>query len=209
MTLPGVKEAGMVAVTRTTREQWVDAGLRALADGGPDAVRVEVLAAALGVTKGGFYGQFPDRSAFLAALLETWERESTSDVLERVEAEGGGARRKLRRAGLLTFSSERLLPVDLAVREWARRDTEVAARLRRVDEQRLGYLRELFTVIVGDDVEDVEARSLLAFCLAIGHHFLAAGHGELPRDDVLRRATRILESPRTRRDVTEPHVGGV
>jgi AcrR family transcriptional regulator len=182
----------MVAVTRTTREQWIDEGLRALASGGPEAVRVEVLSASLGVTKGGFYGQFGSREAFLQALLETWERESTHDVRQRVEAEGGDPRRKLRRAGVMTFSSDRLLPVDLAVREWARRDPGVAARLKRVDEQRMGYLRELFTSIVGSGPKDVEARSVLAFCLAIGHHFLAAEHGPFSRNTVLQQAMGIL-----------------
>jgi AcrR family transcriptional regulator len=172
----------MVAVTRTTRDQWIDEGLRALASGGPESVRVEVVSASLGVTKGGFYGQFGSRDAFLEALLETWERESTHDVRQRVEAEGGDPRRKLRRAGVMTFSSERLLPVDL----------DVAARLKRVDEQRMGYLRELFTTIVGSRPEDVEARSVLAFCLAIGHHFLAAGHGPFSRTTVLKQAMRIL-----------------
>jgi AcrR family transcriptional regulator len=187
--------ASMVAIMRTTREQWIEQGLAALASGGPDAVRVEALAASLGVSKGGFYGQFADRAALLDAMLDTWERESTSDVRQRVEAQGGDARRKLRQAGALTFSTDRLLPIDLAVREWARRDPEVADRLQRVDEQRMSYLRELFTTIIGDRPEEVEARSLMAFSLAIGHHFLAAGHGDRSRNDVLRRASRILESP--------------
>jgi AcrR family transcriptional regulator len=187
--------ASMVAIMRTTREQWIEQGLAALASGGPDAVRVEALAASLGVSKGGFYGQFADRAALLDAMLDTWERESTSDVRQRVEAQGGDARRKLRQAGALTFSTDRLLPIDLAVREWARRDAEVADRLQRVDEQRMSYLRELFTTIIGDRPEEVEARSLMAFSLAIGHHFLAAGHGDRSRNDVLRRASRILESP--------------
>ena len=34
----------MAAPVRTPRGAWVEAGLRALSDGGPDAVRVEVLA---------------------------------------------------------------------------------------------------------------------------------------------------------------------
>jgi AcrR family transcriptional regulator len=182
----------MVAATRTTREQWIDEGLRALASGGPEAVRVEVLSASLGVTKGGFYGQFASRDAFLEALLDTWERESTHDVRQQVEAEGGDPRRKLRRAGVMTFSSDRLLPVDLAVREWARRDPGVAARLKRVDEQRMQYLRELFTSIVGSNPKDVEARSVLAFCLAIGRHFLVAEHGSFSRSTVLRQAMAIL-----------------
>lgn len=187
--------ASMVAIMRTTREQWIEQGLAALASGGPDAVRVEALAAALGVSKGGFYGKFADRAALLDAMLDTWERESTSDVRQRVEAQGGDARRKLRQAGALTFSTDRLLPIDLAVREWARRDPDVADRLQRVDEQRMSYLRELFTVILGDEPDEVEARSLMAFSLAIGHHFLAAGHEGRSRTDVLRRASRILESP--------------
>ena len=187
--------ASMVAIMRTTREQWIEQGLAALASGGPDAVRVEALAASLGVSKGGFYGQFADRAALLDAMLDTWERESTSDVRQRVEAQGGDARRKLRQAGALTFSTDRLLPIDLAVREWARRDPDVADRLQRVDEQRMTYLRELFTTILGDQPEEVEARSLMAFSLAIGHHFLAAGHGGRSRTDVLGRASRILETP--------------
>ena len=187
--------ASMVAIMRTSREQWIEQGLAALASGGPDSVRVEALAAALGVSKGGFYGQFADRAALLDAMLDTWERESTSDVRQRVEAQGGDARRKLRQAGALTFSTDRLLPIDLAVREWARRDPDVADRLQGVDEQRMSYLRELFTAILGDQPEEVEARSLLAFSLAIGHHFLAAGHDGRSRTDVLRRASRILESP--------------
>ena len=187
--------ASMVAIMRTTREQWIEQGLAALASGGPDSVRVEALAAKLGVSKGGFYGQFADRAALLDAMLDTWERESTSDVRQRVEAQGGDARRKLRQAGALTFSTDRLLPIDLAVREWARRDPDVADRLQGVDEQRMSFLRELFTAILGDHPEEVEARSLLAFSLAIGHHFLAAGHDGRSRTDVLRRASRILESP--------------
>src|SRR4051795_8563186 len=100
----------MAAPTRTPRSRWIDAGLRALAAGGPDAVRVEPLAKALGVTRGVFYWHFEDRRALLEAMLETWERRSTDEVLERVEREGGDPRDKVRRAGLLTFSAN-LLPI--------------------------------------------------------------------------------------------------
>jgi AcrR family transcriptional regulator len=44
----------MPAPTRTPRSTWIDEGLRALAAGGPDAVRLDTLAKALGVTTGGF-----------------------------------------------------------------------------------------------------------------------------------------------------------
>jgi len=178
------------APTRTPRSAWIDAGLRALAAGGPEAVRIEPLAQALGVTRGGFYWHFKDRRALLGEMLDTWERRSTDEVLERVEREGGDPRAKVRRAGMLTFSHD-LLPVDLAVRDWARRDRAVARRLRRVDNRRIAYLRSLIGTFV-DDPDDVEARSMLAFSLAIGDHFIAADHDGRGRGDVLERAVQRL-----------------
>ena len=180
----------MAAITRTPRSKWIEEGLRALAAGGPDAVRVEVLAEALGVTKGGFYGHFADRNALLEAMLDSWERMAIDEVLERVERKGGDVRAKVRLAGALTFSRE-LLPIDLAIRDWARRDQAVAERLRRVDNRRMDYLRLLFGAICGDQ-DEVEARSTLAFSLVIGHHFLAADHGARSHADVLELAARWL-----------------
>src|SRR4030081_3888381 len=81
----------MVAQTRTPRSSWIDAGLQALAAGGPDAVRVELIAQALGVTRGGFYWHFPSRQAFLNEMLDMWEHRSTDETLERVEKEDGDA----------------------------------------------------------------------------------------------------------------------
>ncbi|NKY56349.1 TetR/AcrR family transcriptional regulator [Nocardia flavorosea] len=161
-----------MGTARTPSADWIDEGLRALARGGPDAVRVETLAKALGVTKGGFYGHFADRNALLEAMLDTWERRSIDEVLDRITRDGGDARTKIQRAGALTLSAE-LLPLDLAVRDWARRDENVADRLRRVDNQRMDLLREMIGTYFTDPVE-VEARSLLAFSTRIGMHFLVA-----------------------------------
>ena len=177
--------------TRTARAAWIEAGLRALAvGGGPDAVRVDTLAKSLGVTRGGFYGQFKDRGALLEAMLDTWERAATDEVLEQVERRGGDARAKVRRAGALTFSDE-LLPIDLAIRDWARHDAAVAARLRRVDNRRMDYLRQLFGSFCADE-DEIEGRAVLAFSLAIGYHFIAADRGARGRDDALELAVRRL-----------------
>ena len=91
-------------------------------------------------------------------------------------------------AGALTFSSE-LLPIDLAIRDWSRRDQAVAERLRRVDNRRMDYLRLLFGAICRDEAE---ARSMLAFSLVIGHHFMAADHGARSHTDALELAARWL-----------------
>ncbi|MGW0179973.1 TetR/AcrR family transcriptional regulator [Nocardia sp. NPDC003345] len=181
--------------TRTPSAGWIDAGLQALARGGPGAVRVEALAKTLGVTKGGFYGYFADRDALLEAMLDTWERRSVDEVLDQVTDAGGDARTRIYRAGALTLAPE-LLPIDLAIRDWARRDEAVAARLRRVDNERMRLLREMIGTYFTDPVE-IEARSVLAFAARIGMHFLAADRisGPDPRAVEARTAEIVLGGP--------------
>ncbi len=183
----------MAPPTRTPRSRWIEEGLRALAAGGPDAVRIEPLAQALGVTKGGFYWHFDDRRALLEEMLDTWERASIEEVIEHVESEGGDARAKLRRLFALASSSDELLTTDLAVRDWSRRDQAVAERLRRVDNRRMDYLRSLFGAFCPDE-DDVEARCMLVISLWIGNHFMAADHGARGRADVLELVLRRLEA---------------
>ena len=183
----------MAAPTRTPRTSWIAAGLRALGVGGPDAVRIEKLAQALGVTKGGFYWHFDDRPALLEEMLDAWERLVVDEVMERVEAGGGDARAKLRRLFALASSSRDLLRIELAIRDWARRDKAVAKRLRGVDNRRMEYMRSLFGSFCPDE-EEVEVRCLLAFSLFIGGHFIAADHGPRSRADVIKVALRRLET---------------
>ncbi|MGW0251347.1 TetR/AcrR family transcriptional regulator [Nocardia goodfellowii] len=185
-----------MGVARTPRQAWIEQGFQILAASGVDAVRVEVLAKALGVTKGGFYGYFADRNALLEAMLEQWERECTVDVLARV-ADIDDPRAKVVLAGRLTLSGDRLLGIDLAIRDWARRDPTVTERLRRVDDVRMDLLRDMIGTFCSDP-DEVEARSLLAFCLAIGNQFLAAGHPGRTREEVRARASAIiLDRPAT------------
>jgi AcrR family transcriptional regulator len=183
----------MAAPTRTPRTSWIEEGLRALAVGGPDAVRIEKLAQALGVTKGGFYWFFEDRRALLEEMLATWEGVGVDAVIERVESEGGDARAKLRRLFAIASSGGDLLELDLAIRDWARRDKAVAKRLRRVDNRRMDYMRSRFGAFCRDE-DEVEARCILAFSLWIGNHFIAADHGERSRADVLELALARLEA---------------
>ena len=183
----------MSAPTRTPRSSWIEEGLRALAASGPDGVRIELLAQALGVTRGGFYWHFDDRRALLEEILDAWERASVDEVIARVESEEGDARAKLRRLSALAASGDEPLRTDLAVRDWARREPAVAERLRRVDNRRMEYVRSLFGAFCPDE-DEVEARCLVFYSLWIGSHFIAADHGSRTRADVVKRALRQLEA---------------
>ena len=183
----------MAAPVRTPRSAWVEEGLSALAAAGPDAVRIESLAKALGVTRGGFYWHFEDRAALLEEMLDTWERIAIDEAIERVEAGGGDAREKLRRLFALAASRRDLLKIDLAVRDWSRRDEAVAKRLRRVDNRRMDYMRSLFGEFCPDE-EEVEVRCMVAFSIWIGNHFIAADHGERSRNHVMALILQRLEA---------------
>jgi len=174
-----------MAQVRTPRSAWVDAALQALGTGGPDAVRVEALAVLLGVSKGGFYWHFTDRQALLEEMLDTWETAAAEDVIAQVESRPGDPRAKLQRLFDLVPSAD--FSVELALRDWSRRDRDVAQRLLRVDNRRMDYLRSLFGQFCADE-NDVEARSMLAFALYIGSYFIAANHGDRSRSQVLQLA---------------------
>ena len=180
-----------MAKVRTPREAWIDAGLRALAAGGPDAVRVETLAAELGVTKGGFYWHFTGREALVTEMLDTWERAGTEDVIARVDGDVSDPRAKIRQLFALAPSADRVFAVELALRDWSRRDRDVARRLRRVDRRRLAYLRSLFAEFCAND-DEVEARSMLAYSLFIGGWFIASQHAGRSRGQVLHLAVEQL-----------------
>ena len=183
-----------MAIAQTPRSRWIDEGLQALAAGGPDAVRIESLARALGVSKGGFYGYFDNRRVLLDEMLNAWERISVDEAIERVEGGGGDAKAKLRRLSALAVARRgEPLKIDLAVRDWARRDKRVARRLKRVDNRRMDYLRSLFGGIDLDE-DDVEVRCLLFYSLWIGSHFIAADHGARTRADVVKLALDRLEA---------------
>ena len=183
----------MAAPTRTPRRSWIDEGLRALAAGGPDAVRIELLARALGVTRGGFYWHFDDRQALLEEMLDTWERVGVDEVIERVEGDGehADARARLRRLFAIGASSSEVLRVELAIRDWGRRDKAVAKRLRRIDNRRMEYMRLLFGAFCPDD-DEVEARCMLAFSVWIGNDLIAADHGTRSRAKVTDQALNRL-----------------
>lgn len=168
-----------MARTKTTRAAWVDAGLRVLADRGVDAVRVEALARDLDVTKGGFYGHFSGRDAYLEEVLGTWEREITDVVMQRVEASAAADPRDRLRTlvGAITSPATPATRIDteLAIRDWARRDDRAAAVVERVDVVRTGYLREIFLGFCSP--EEAEARTVIAVSVRLASEVMAFGHG--------------------------------
>lgn len=173
--------------TKTARGEWVEAGLRVLAEQGVDAVRIEALARALDVTKGGFYGHFAGRAAFLGELLATWEREVTDVVMQRVDSSAGADPRDRLRVLVAAItdptSPATRIDTELAIRDWARRDDRAAAVVERVDVVRTGYLREIFLGFCSP--EEAEARTVIAVSVRLAGEVMSFEHGPYASDEAI------------------------
>ena len=145
-------------------------------------MRIEALAVDLGVSKGGFYWHFAGRQALLDEMLDAWEQAMVEDVIARVESESADPRTRLRQLFELAPTAD--FAVELAVRDWSRRDKAVGARLQRIDERRMDWLRSLFGQFCAEE-DEVEARSMLAYSLLIGSYFVSAPRTGKARRHVL------------------------
>jgi AcrR family transcriptional regulator len=149
------------------KPEWIRAGLRALAEQGADAVRVERLASVLGVTKGSFYWHFKDRGELLAALIEAWRDQATDAIINQVEAIGGGAGQKMRSLFTIVVSADGRL--EQSIRVWAASDDDARGALASVDQKRLDYLASLFEQL-GFTAEESGARARLVYHALIGQY---------------------------------------
>jgi AcrR family transcriptional regulator len=177
-------------------EKWIEAGLSALARGGIDEVRVEVLAKDLGVTKGGFYRRFADRRAFLDAILDTWARGRIAAIEKQAKLEGGSARERL--LELIRLYSETVNPrgmaLELAIRQWSRGDEAAAEVVARVDKARLKNVAHLYRRL-GFEPEPADARAFLFYSFIFGQSLLQMTPGSRRRRDLIAACSAFLTNP--------------
>ncbi|MGE0597503.1 MAG: TetR/AcrR family transcriptional regulator [Hyphomonadaceae bacterium] len=141
------------------RSAWIEAAFDTLADGGIDAVRVDPLAKALGVTRGSFYWHFRDRADLHLALLAEWRRRASYQVFARIEGTQEPPGKRLERIINLPASgprATRAANIELAIRLWARRDKDAAKALRHIDRTRIRYF---MTLLHQHGVPRAEART--------------------------------------------------
>jgi AcrR family transcriptional regulator len=158
---------------RLDRRAWTRAGLDLLADGGVAAVRIEVLARILGVTKGSFYWHFPDRTALLAAMLAEWHDSTTTSVVEKLWGRPNNARVKLKRLWQICFSGRVDNPggrLETAIRQWAAHDPDIAAAVAKTDQERLAFITALYEEL---GITDPAAMARTYYHFVLGRNALA------------------------------------
>lgn len=160
--------------TQLGRDEWITGAIEILADEGMAGVRVEALAKRFGVTKGSFYWHFKDRHDLFTAVLQTWKNGRIRDIDKQSStAEGKQGDQLLQIIEVYSTSRNRKgIAIELAVRDWARRDAQAHAVVEDVDTYRLESTRKLF-VASGFSDHEAKSRSLLLYAYVFGQSLMA------------------------------------
>ncbi|BAU12431.1 transcriptional regulator [Leptolyngbya sp. NIES-3755] len=172
-----------------TRQDWINQGLRTLAAGGVEAVRVEPLAKSMKVTKGSFYWHFKNREDLLEAILQEWIKLQTNSIIDQVETEGGTAANKLLHLFELAVQDDGR--VETAIRAWAKNDANVSSFLAEVDEHRLSYTKDLFLQI-GFAPFEATVRARMVYYALVGEFAIGTRSDQAERLAEIRLQHKIL-----------------
>jgi len=157
---------------------WIAAAFEALAAEGIAGVRVERLAAALGVTKGSFYWHFKDRDALVDAVLERWATGRISAIAEQTRDHGTPADARKALLALLEIyartPNRKGLAVELAIRGLAPGHQAAKRAVARVDAARLAKVGALFAKL-GKTSAEADARALLFYAFLFGQSLMGGG----------------------------------
>jgi AcrR family transcriptional regulator len=157
---------------RLSAEDWLNAARERLISGGIGAVKVEPLAASLGVTVGSFYWHFRNRRALLSRLLEHWQATNSAAMVKAAASDGVTAEARfdaflnvwVREEG---YSSA----YDAAMRDWARTSDEVRSTVHAVDVLRVSLLEGIFADL-GYDRDRAEVRARITYFHQVGYYAL-------------------------------------
>lgn len=173
--------------TRLARQDWIDAALAALLEGGPDAVAVEPLAKRLGTTKGSFYWHLGTRDELLDEALLLWEKRYTDHFIALAERIEGQPEERLR---TLILAVTRQAPdlIGESRLHAAGHDPRIAPTLRRVNARRTAYVATLLREL---GAADAQARAEVAYATVLGLEQLhAAGSTTV---DPARHAEAVMQ----------------
>ena len=119
---------------------WLNQGLKVLAESGFTALKAEPLAKAMGVSRGSFYWHFADIGAFHAAILNYWREVAAERIIADVEA---AAANDNPLPLLLRQAFGGKLALENAVRTWATLDPLARRAVQAIDRRRLSYIESL------------------------------------------------------------------
>ena len=151
-------------MSRLSKEQWLDHGLKALTGAGYGALKADTLSKSLGVSRGSFYWHFKNLADFHAEILARWQAVTVDAAIQQIDAT---APAKQQLATLIELASRGGQELDDAIRAWALHNTAVNAAVQQVDALRLSYLDQLLQA-GGLAPQQAQARARIIYWSSLG-----------------------------------------
>ena len=149
-------------IKRVSKNQWLTKALDTLESSGVEAVKIERLAKAFGISRSGFYWHFKNRQDLLGHLLDYWVRRSTGVVTDNPDVLKLDPKKRLLTT-MEMIRDKQLAKYDLAMTLWAKLDPQVHRVVKKVVKMRLNYLRVIFAEL-GFEGDELEMRTRLFVC---------------------------------------------
>lgn len=165
---------GDVPRTAPTPTLWIEAAMAILVDGGVELIRVDVIAKQLKITRGSFYWHFKDRDDLLSHVLKTWRNAATEQVTERFSRDNEDPRALIHDLLSLPFrgrSAQRAARIELAIRDWARRDVMARQAVDEADATRIAYIAQCFSAL-GFGIAEARHRAGILYAYELGESLL-------------------------------------
>ena len=150
------------------QEKWLRGGFDILVKSGADAITLESLGKKLKLSKGSFYHHFKNRDDYLKQLVSYWEASMTDWVIDTAELGSASHSKRLVKLAELT-SRVAAMPIERAIRHWARQNLDVKKALKRVEKKRCDYLCYLLTKV---GVDEPMLISRIIYSIFIGAQYL-------------------------------------
>lgn len=140
-----MKDSETDSASRGSPELWLQAAREALLDGGVEAVKIQVLAKRVNISRASFYWFFKDRDELLEALLVQWRDKNTGNIVKRAQAYAETLAEGILNVCDCWFDQELFdARFEFAVRSWALQSPQILAEVQEADRKRLSALIELF-----------------------------------------------------------------
>ncbi len=178
---------------RLTRSDWVNAGIEMLAEEGIGAVKVDRLAAKLGITRGSFYHHFNDREELLREMLDYWAKQRTYSIRDEIAALDLDPTTALL-ALIKAIRSKKAASFDAPFRAWALHDPLALEVIRHVDEERLGFICHWFESLGFEDLE-AENRARLFLYYEMSEPTMFADQSPEIEEQLVVKRHRFLTTP--------------
>ncbi|GHA52191.1 TetR family transcriptional regulator [Amylibacter ulvae] len=154
---------------RGSKDLWLQAAYDMLISEGIDAVKIMPLANKLNLTRTGFYWFFEDIAELHEAMIALWESKNTEILITQCNKPASNICQALFHIMDCWLDSDLFdAPLDLAIRNWARKDAKLKQQLDSADAQRIQAVAEMFSRFEFNP-EQAQVRGLTVMLTQIGY----------------------------------------